>query len=149
MLNLITAPELATSWHFLVQRFLDFKSLDVNKEDKNGLTALDILASLPTDFEEKNPPSIANDYFDAVRPSIVSLIAAGATSWSSVPSPCPGIHRALYQVWKVQPENLHHLVSKMSDPMKERMRAFLCCLHRPLSGHRDVCMMILSMGLDA
>ena len=74
---------------------------------------------------------------------ITKLVAAGDRSWQCVPTPCPGIEKALVSVWTTAPSELHEIIKRMENPpqtmeeffprmpdeMKEVVRAILGALH--------------------
>ena len=47
---------------------------------------------------------------------ISALVAAGDRSWACVPTPCPGLEKAMVSVWKAAPHEMPELVKRLQNP---------------------------------
>lgn len=95
------------------------------------------------------------DYYKplSVRCRIATrLVAAGDRSWACLPTPCPGLEKALVSVWKTAPEDLPELVRRLEPLAVAKIQDTLRALHhgaRPFKGlPEEVCMQILGMALE-
>ena len=48
--------------------------------------------------------------------NVVALVAAGDRSWQCVPTPCPGLEKAMLSVWKAAPDELPEVIRRMENP---------------------------------
>ena len=55
---------------------------------------------------------------------ITALVAAGDRSWECVPTPCPGLQRAMLSVWLNAPDELTELVKHMENPPQTLIELF-------------------------
>lgn len=84
-----------------------------------------------------------------IAPSIVSLVVAGEREWACVPSPCPGIGRALLPVWEDSPLCIAEVIARLEEEVKERLHVGLFVLQRylPVPGHQALRMQIILNAL--
>ena len=124
---------------------------DVERRDKRGYTPLHCLMNLKEECFRRNMIETTEDLNRChclLQPFAVVLLNSGSSSFDALPWPYPGVEKALFEVWRRHPENLHCLISRMSEPTRDGMRAFLCCLHRHLPGCHELQIKILEKGLD-
>ena len=79
------------------------------------------------------------------------LAVAGFREWADIPTPCPGIEKALFAVWRRNDseKNLVQLVSRLEEEVKLRMHVGLRCLRRVQPGLPEVLrMQILGAALS-
>lgn len=117
---------------------------DVLHKDDNGLTAMQGL----------------NHYFSGIemyvmtqgrmRPcfnTAVALVAGGDRNWDCVPSPCPGLERALVNVWRNTPQHLPLLFKKLEKTVQARIQLYLQILHHALP-NEDLRMKVMEAALE-
>ena len=132
-----------TRWPETIAKSLIDAGVDTEWRNADGHTALHVMMTM----YDNDRRYIARSS-TLIHPMLVFLISAGCRSWDAVPTPCHGIERALFPVWKKHPEDLHCLMACLNTDLKPVLRTFLTCLHHHLPGHSELQIKILAMGLD-
>lgn len=125
-----------------VEMLLEFGA-DASIKNDRGQTALQAASSRFTFYEMREDPMYTGG---AWFPVISLLVAAGDRSWDHVPTPCPGLGRAMLPVWLAAPQDLPYLFARLPKKMKELVHASLRAMHGPLHPE-ELRMLILATAL--
>ena len=87
---------------------------DLLQRDNRGRTPLQHL------YERNRYIGVSAKHFN----NITAFVAAGDRSWECVPTPCPGLQRAMLSVWLNAPDELTELVKHMENPPQTLIELF-------------------------
>ena len=102
---------------------------DASIKNTRGQTALQAASSRFNFYQFREDPLYTGDCW---FPLIANLVAAGDRSWDCVPSPCPGLGRAMLPVFWSAPQDLKLLFQRLPKKAQERCHASLKVMHGPL-----------------
>jgi ankyrin repeat protein len=106
------------------------RSLPINEQEMLRTVLLCIHRRFPG-LPEENIVQILHHMLPwEVHDSVMSSLRAGCRDWYAVPRGCPGLGRALLDVWESTPHEMHLLVSRLTAEDKEVMWTVLLCLRR-------------------